>query len=440
MQTLLFFTRRMLGLAALVAFASTAEARGVRHRPSFDGVKNSLDAAGPRSPEAGGLPIGADTRLYTGLAVGGGQEGNIDQRFINQSDGAYGFVDAGGAIISGPASSQTTAIVRGSLQYHDIDFRPERWDAGILIDHLETLAPGLVLNTGGFFLHDDIDISKADTSSGYYELKNTQTDYEAFLRGRALRVHYLTAVGAVDTGAIFAADESESYNRFEQSAGILLMPQSRIAPFVEGGFAYNDYFHKLQQAAQAPPFPDPDDPTVLLFPDPPDAVINRQSSDGWAVAGLRIQITNTLRLDLGGRVNQRWLETSAHDDHTSGFIDAKLVWQPSEQLFVEFNIDRTLIEPYSADAYVTDLTSYTVYVSAQVDPRTRLTFDSGVLDADQIGSLDRFKEYYAGGKLAYALDQRTELFTEVYATHIINTATDEDGDRLRVAAGMKIGF
>ena len=99
------------------------------------------------------------------------------------------------------------------------------------------------------------------------------------------------------------------------------------------------------------------------------------------MAGVRIQLTNTLRLDLGGRVNQRWLETSAHDDQTSSFVDA-----------------------------------------------------------DQVGSLDRFKEYYAGGKLAVALDQRTELFTEVYATHIINTATDEDGDRLRVGAGMKIGF
>lgn len=390
---------------------------------SFDDWRSGLDApkkaAAAQALQADPVPgvVFADgINVVAEGALATGYDNNIDHRVSNRDGGAFGLVDLGLAVIAGPETSQTTAVVRGGYGYHDIDYRPDRWDVGVLVDHYRMIAPGMSLNFGGFFLHDDIDSDANERTAGYYQLSYNSSVAEAFWRGRVLDSHYLIAAGApVDSNRFFARDETFDHVRLEQSAGVLFLKDQRIAPFFEIGYANLDYSTEINPA-----------------------VFSRDADEIWTIGGVRVTLAPRLHVDLGARYNQRWIDDPTIQSFDSVFFDGKLVYIPSDNLYVEVNVDRSFLEPIVDDALLTESTAVSFLASARLDPRTMLKVEFGHISEDQIGAPDKFQHVYGELRLTHEIAERTEVFASVLGYHSRNEATNLEADRVNTMIGVRV--
>ncbi|MEQ1652205.1 MAG: outer membrane beta-barrel protein [Hyphomicrobium sp.] len=408
-------------LAPVFAGSAAAEDRGFTH--SFDEMRSGLAAPGKRQPAEApyvdpipGVAIADGLHAVAEGVVATGYDSNIDHRVSNRDGGMFALTDVGLALIAGPESAQTTAVVRGGYGYYDIDYRPDRWDVGVLVDHYRIIAPDTSLNFGGFFLHDDIDSDANERAAGYYQFAYNSSVMEAFVRGRALDSHYLIAAGApIDANRFFARDETFDHLRLEQSTGVLFLKDQRIAPFFEIGYANLDYNTEINPA-----------------------VFSRDADEVWTIGGVRVTLAPRLHVDLGARYNQRWLDAPNIRSFDSVYFDGKLVWIPSDDLYVEFNIDRTFLEPIVDTALFTESTAISFLANARLDSRTMLKLEVGHITEDQVGAPDTFKHLYGEVRLTHEIADRTEIFASALGYHTTNTFTDLEADRVSAMVGVRV--
>lgn len=402
----------------LVLVIATSSAQAQRRVLGLDDVQRLMTAVRPDADTEGGIVINENLRVYGGLAIGGGHDSNIDDRTEKVDGGAYGRVDAGVAFVRGPATNQTVLLARGSYSRHDIQFRPYRYDGGILLDHHVALAQDIVLTLGGFYYRDEINLDSFQSLAGYFQLKRSNEQTQAFLRGRVYHQHYLLGVGGPAMNFTFTdLDDSFDYVRTEQSAGILVMRARRLAPYGEVGYANMNYTNEIN-------------PQVL----------SRDGNDIWVVAGVRVTFSNALHLDLGGRFNNRWTDDPRIDRYSRGFFDGKLVWTPSDRFSLELAIDRKIVEPFEANAVLADRTSY--HGTVTVDPNEKLTIstEAGYNRLLQVGSTSEYDEFYVGAESTYKLARGSALYSTLTATRSRNRVSSETDQRLRIEAGIKVTF
>ena len=287
---------------------------------------------------------------------------------------------------------------------------------GALLEHKTTLAPNLSLVFGGFFLHDAIDINKAERASGYYELAYRDKAQELFWRGREYNTSYLAKPGSnAAVGSVFDVDQSFSYLRSEQSVGLLLWKDQTLAPYVEAGYANLDYYKQTNPA-------NPD----------------RNADEFWGIGGVRVTFNKQMHVDLGVRVNERsFANPKLASSSTTGF-DGKFVWTPDDNTSFEVNFDRNFEEAFVAGALVTDRQAVTMTATTKLDKNTKLTIDAGVVKYDEVGANETLLERYIEGKLSYHLDKHTELFGSALAQSIKNMETSTTTEDYRVLAGIKV--
>ena len=411
----------LVSVTSAIACAEMASAASRGYAHEFKDWQQRLEK--PAAPSTAtdtdavpGVLIADGVHLLAEGVAATGYDSNIDYRVSDVDGGAYGLIDLGLALTAGPQSAQTTAVARGGYGYHDIESRPDRWDAGVLLDHYRQIAPDTTLNFGGFFLHDDIDVDANERAAGYYELAFNSATTDAFWRGRALHSHYLLPAGTAPLSNIFFnRDETFDHLRLEQSAGMLLLKDQRLAPFFEIGYANLDYTHQIN-------------PTLF----------SRDGDEVWAIGGVRVTLSDTLHADIGARYNQRWLDDPNIRSHDTVFVDGKLVWVPNDDLYVELNVDRSFLEPVVDTALLTESTTVSLLVNTKLDDLTALKFEIGHITEDQIGAPDKFQHIYGEARITRQIANRTEVFASVLGYHTRNDASDLEADRVDVLAGVRI--
>ena len=403
---------------------ATAQAEPHGFSKGFENWRKALSAPHRRDPngdieiegDVPGVVIAEGVNFVAEGLVAAGYDNNIDFRVEERDGGVYAKTDLGMALIAKSENAETTAVVRGGYGRHGIDLRPDRYDIGALIDHYRIVAPNTSLNFGGFFLHDDIDVDANQRAAGYTQLSYNRSDMEAFVRSRALHSHYLIEAGAGPiSNRFFARDEAFDHLRLEQSAGILFLKDQRLSPFFETGYANLDYTRELDPAR-----------------------FTRDGDEIWAIGGVRVTLDKTLYVDLGARYNQRWLDDMALSSHDGVFFDGRIVYIPSDDLYVEFNIDRTFLEPIVEEAFFTESTTYALLVNTRLDGRARLKLEVGHITEEQIGAPDYFRHVYGEAQLSHDIGNRTELFTSLIGYHTTNDASEDEVDRFEFMAGVRI--
>ena len=413
----------VLSAAVSLSYVEIASANDHGFNRTFDVWRSELSAPAKREPDGAsgvepipGVAIADGVHVVAEAAIATGYDSNIDHLVSNREAGIFGLTDFGFALIAGQDTAQTTVVARGGYQYHDIDYRPDRWDAGVLVDHYRLIASDTSLNFGGFFLHDDIDSDANERTAGYTQLAYNTSVAEVFWRGRALDSHYLIAAGAPpEVNRFFARDETFDHLRLESSAGALLLKDHRIAPFFEVGYANLDYTQEI---------------------DP--AIFSRDGDEVWAIGGVRVALADRLHIDLGARYNQRWLDDPTIRSFDTVFFDGKLVWTPSDTLYVELNVDRSFLEPIVDTALLTESTAFSFLANARIDRWTTLKLEFGHIVEDQIGAPDKFKHIYGEARLTHEIADRTELFASILGYHTTNEASDLEADRVSSMIGIRI--
>ena len=410
-------------LATVNSNTALAAQRGYAHtfsdwsdRLAAPGAKRSGEANAADYESVPRVVIGDGVRAVAEGVVATGYDSNIDHFVTNTDGSAYGLVDLGLALIAGPKTSETTAVVRGGYGYHDIDNRPDRWDVGVLIDHYQQISSEVSWDFGGFFLHDDVDTDANERAAGYSQLSYNTATAEAFVRSRVMNSRYLASLNSGQANQLFfPRDETFDHLRYEESIGVLILKDQSIAPFFELGYANLDYTREI-------------DPTAF----------SRDGDEIWAIGGVRVTLSPTLHVDLGARYNQRWLDDPVIRSHDSVFFDGKVVWTPSDDLYVEFNVDRSFLEPIVETALLTESTSYSLLTNTKLDDLTWLKFEIGHITEDEIGAPDTFQHIYAEARLTHEIAKNTEVFASVLGYHTRNEASDLEADRVNAMVGIKV--
>jgi hypothetical protein len=242
-------------------------------------------------------------KFYSGAAVLGGYDSNID---LNKDKGAgagFGMVDLGIASVVSTENGETTAIARGSFARHDIEFRPDRWDGGFLVDHYMKMSGGWKVHAGGFLERNEIEIDRPMYAGAYMQFARNAATQDAFVRLRSMQTQYGNPISTpLSPGFLSDVDASFTNTRSEASVGMLLQKDRALAPFFELAAARIDFTNQIDKA-----------------------VLNRNATEFYGIAGVRITLNPKLHIDLGGRFNNRDLEDSRLASHTGAFFDGKVV-------------------------------------------------------------------------------------------------------------------
>lgn len=418
----LLFTTLMATTSALATVAQAQSSRTLGQRgfdQQFQRAEKDTSRFDDGEIAAAGIAVAPGARVYTGAAVMGGSDSNLDQRSSNAKRSSFGEAELGSAIVVTREESQTTALARGSFaRYGDYDFRPDRWNAGALVDHLVKMSDAWKLHIGGFYEADRIDIDRPAYAGGYLQLQRTLPGTSTFVRVRSMHTGYGNDVGSViGTGLLSEVDKSYSNLRTEASTGTIFRKNEGVAPYLEVAAATIDFTQQINTA-----------------------VLNRDSREVYGIAGLRITASPQLRFDLGGRINDRRLDDPNMRNHTSGFFDGKIVWTPRDDLSVEFNVGRTYTDPIATAALFTDRTAADVNINAKITEKIKAEVDVGVEKLDQIGASKHYDGRFANGRIGYQIAPRTEVFSVVKVETIKDSTTGETSNRNVYGAGVKVGF
>lgn len=399
-------------LATDRGFSKRFESFQAETRSAAGGTRRDMFPA-PDTPVPG-VVIGPDTRFLAEGFIGTGYDSNLDT-LINADGGAFGLGEVGAAIVTGPHTAETTALVRGSFAYHDIEVRPERWDVSTLIDHYRVLNENVAVNVGGFYVRDDIDTDPNQRISGYVDWAYKAPTMEGFARTHAMRTEYLAdLIGLPSNNRLFSRDRTFDHNFVEQSFGVLIAKDRLLAPFFQVGYANLNYFNQTNTA-----------------------VFNRDGDDVWAIGGVRVNLTNTLHVDLGARFNERWLQDPNKKSHATTYFDGKLVWTPTDRTYFEIDAERFFSEPIAELALFTESTVYSALVVHRFDDATRIKAEIGYIEEDQIGVPDLFRHIYGHVELAHRLEKHTELFGAFTSYNTVERSTNNEAERYVGIVGLR---
>jgi Putative beta-barrel porin 2 len=363
-------------------------------------------------------------KFYSGAAVLGGYDSNLD---LSKSKGAgtsFGMVDVGVASVVTRENSETTAIARGSFAHHravenhDMELRSDRWDGGFLVDHYMKLSERWKAHVGAFIERNEIELDRPTTAGIYSQLATNGKTEDAFIRLRSLQTQFGNPVETVVNGG-FLSEINSSFNntKTEAAVGMLVLKDRALAPFFEVSAARIDFPNQINTA-----------------------VLNKNATEFYGIAGVRITLNPKLHIDLGGRVNNRELDDTRVSHHTGAFFDGKVVWAPTDMIDVEINVERKNAEAISGGALFTERTSADLQITAKLNEKVKARVEVGVVRSEQIGLNKHFDERYVEGRIGYQVNKRIELFTTAKAEAIKDSETADVSERVRVGAGVKVGF
>lgn len=242
--------------------------------------------------------------------------------------------------------------------------------------------------------------------------------HDLFLRIRTMNRDYLDRIGTTRTnGDLIEIDRTFSNTRTETSAGVLLAKDRFLAPYIQTGVAAIDFTKQANEQT-----------------------LDRDGNEVWGVAGFRLTFAPQLYADVGGRVIHRDLDDRRVGEHTTGFFDGRIVWNPGDWLYAEINVDRTLEDPEATGALLTERTATQLYLKAWMSGRLYAVVTSGYVRNEQIGVDRRFNDLYLDTRIGYAVSPKLEVFGIAGAARSKDSADVETADRFRVGLGVKFGY
>jgi hypothetical protein len=404
-----------------------ATAQEVRSRTDrgYDDQFTSMAKARERMPKddaaEGGFALSPSMRIFTGAALLQGYNSNPDLVSSAQRGAWFYGTDVGAALVARGAQSETVILARGAYYRYDLDDRPDRYDSLGLIDHHARLSEHWRLTLGGFLYRDSIDLDRSDRSAAYVQVARTVESHDLFVRMRTLNRTYLNGIGSTASdGGVFEVDETFSNTRTETAAGIFLAKAQMVSPFFQSGVAHVDFTKQANEA-----------------------VLDRDARDIWGIAGVRVTLSQQVRLDVGVRSNHRRLDQQSLARFDATGFDGKLVITPGPVTYIEVNVDRTFEEPFAADALFTDRSAIRAYASQGFTEQLKGSVSAGLVKHDQIGANFAYREHYVDGRLGYMVSPRTEVFMQGKTQRVRQEGGASDGDvatNNSVGVGVRVGY
>ena len=307
------------------------------------------------------------------------------------------------------------------LKLADNSFRDDRWEAGIAVNGIYSIAPGLALSAGGLLNQDEIDFISERIGGAYVEGTYQNKTITSFIRARYLDVAYLNdpqlPTGLPVSLIPFFRGSAFDARRNEVSAGILYGNNKWLAPYAE--FAAADVNYHRQ---------------------PNEAVIDRDSEDYYGKGGLRITPSPFLQADIGWRWNWRELEDPGIRAYNSDYFDASLTWRPSPYFSLTGAIDRTIGEPSASFSRLADIKAYSLGLTYLPVERWSYKILAKRENIDEIGDVPLIRRRRLTSEVSYTISPFAQFYTNFYYEHVNEDRSDLSYDRYKMSLGTRFIF
>jgi len=417
--------RSIAAFAMLCAFTASLSAQGTGSRfqgASVDSGAEKLDVGQPKQDLSGlGYVLAPGVIFAPTGTVETGYNSNPDELFADAEGSLYGLANTSSVLGFIKSTGATTLTMRGTFLQYDGDVTDSsRWDAGLALDNAYAIAPNTQATFGIYYLRDEISLVASDNQGGYGQLAFREDGFETFMRLRADQVDYLGSFSDSSLNAEeLALRQPSQFNlkRLEGVSGFIFGPQARIGVYAELGGANLDYY---DQGAED--------------------ILDRDTSEIWAITGFRFNLRPDLTIDAGWRLNVRQVEDKTVDDQTTNFFDGRLIWTPKETLRIVGEVDRKFAEPSSTLAVMTDRIHYGASVFYKIRSDVELSAALRHDQKEQIGDDFDYHETEVSLSMAYQWSEKTTLYGLALHETIEEQSTGQTADKFQIGGGTRIKF
>ena len=239
------------------------------------------------------------------------------------------------------------------------DARRYAGSANASVTHL--VQPGATLLSGAFVNYDGESASKNQTDGANAELALGGGLLTSNFRLSFRQVEYLNGKGIADDPLILGS--AFNYNRSEVAWLGLLGGNWTASPYADVSAARVDYTDQ-----------------------PAGSHVDRSADDYHAKAGVRLHLSPELTADIGWRVNVRDTEDHRVGSFDSNGFDGSLTWKPSPFFNFTAAAERSVGEPATTFAVLSDMRSYTLKAGYLPVPGVTVSAVAGWIEGRDIGS------------------------------------------------------
>ncbi|MDX2257509.1 MAG: outer membrane beta-barrel protein [Hyphomicrobiaceae bacterium] len=371
---------------------------------------------------AGGITVGGITISPT-VDIAGGYDSNLDAS--SDAQGSWFTRTAAEIDIAREhATGSASFFIAGTgYKYDDLDIGPRRFELESRLQVTENLNEAEELRFTAGHVRDALGIDRADIFEGEARYKYTTPALQAWARGRSYtQVELGSASGAdedIEDGDIFdlGRDEPPSYSKSSFQAAVIPRPRDPFTVFAIGGYARVAFFDQGEAPA-----------------------LDRRADDLFAIAGVRLNVSERLRIEPGWRVNHRaFADRDVVSDTTDG-PDLRVQWVPVDGVEIVGKVQRIFEETTSVFAIVDDVTIYSVGLEWDVTTRLSLRADAIYEREKPVADSVLYDEYELELGLVYKPGDKVEWFAEGLAKYVEERTTSDAYERFRGLAGVRLVY
>ncbi|MEQ1719351.1 MAG: outer membrane beta-barrel protein [Hyphomicrobium sp.] len=381
-------------------------------------------------------------------AIETGYDSNLDG--AHSAKGSW-FEKTGGGFnfkADRPGQAFHLSIAGQDFRFPELE-KPHRWDVEVAGGVEYALWDSAKLKFETSFLRDYYPSHPAEVGATRLELVETAKTFNLRLMAKATAEHSLSGApgpdfdgdydgsGPDDPDAMIERVNGSEYDtsdpdqdyphlprntafdvlRFDAHMALMVGTDQWLQPFVIANAAILDYFSQS-----------------------PLSLIDRNATEQFAVAGVRLKPSSAFWVDIGGRVNHRDFDDLHVSQFTSVWGDTRLYWQVNDDLKFTGRIERFIREPVTSLGLADDVRTFGLSMDWRVSEDVRVVAKGTFDQFSAVGEVAEREKLFGRLDVFYALSDRIELFTSVLGRHFILTTTDTATERVRASAGVNVKF
>lgn len=327
----------------------------------------------------------------------------------------------GGVNISSKTAARYIAL---DIKARDIHFnaleREDRWDLRVGLDTEFDLGDGKNLKFGGYFLRDFVFESPADLGETYATYSKKGDDYRFKVHTKSHVEHNLDddIQGSLDQATFdIIRNEAFDYARSDLQTSFITFTNTPLQPFVLFDVARIRYFNQVSGAE-----------------------IDRDASEGFAIAGMRFEFDKTFRIDVGGRYSNRNFDDKVVRDASRAFIDINAYWKPTDTFSASFVVERFFKEPTTSFGLADDVRTVGTTIDWRFQPKWRFNWAAYYDRVEPIGDDLKYNKFSSTAALTYEPTDNIEWFLSGLVKFSDEQVEGSNYERYKIGSGVRYKF
>jgi hypothetical protein len=363
---------------------------------------------------------GSTVKFKTYIEGEGGYDSNPDGLFAKQGS-AFEKVEGGLRATSTTATESYELFLKArDILFNSLDDN-NRWDFKGGLDTSFVMGPSQKLSLGSYYLRDFVALDKLEIVHSYGEYAITGDEYRLKFEGISHVEHNLgeDVQGPKEPLGDFNASQGKAFDfsRTDGKISGIAFTKSMLQPFLIMDAADINYFHQVT-----------------------GALINRDATEEFAVAGIRFDFDKTFRVDLGGRYNRRDFDDKVFTDSDRGFVDVNAYWQPTDAFKATLVVERYFRAPSTSFGLADDVRSLGITADWRFDKQWRMNAAGYYDRIDVIGEDLNYNKYTATLSLTYEPTDSVEIFLSGLGKWVTEEVNDDNYDRYKIGSGVRFKF